>query len=66
MLQILHYEDFSVVDPDPYWIIIQELPASGSIHANFLQIEVKMEAKDERFKIIMNNSLTQLIKNFYR
>ena len=24
----------SVVDPDPYWIRIQELPGSGSTHAN--------------------------------
>ena len=39
----------SFVDPDPYWIRIQD----------------KMEAKDVRFKILFNNSETQLIKNSF-
>ena len=46
----------SVVDPDPYWIRIQELPGSGSVFGNTdpdpnMQIYHKLEAKDVRFKI---------------
>ena len=31
-----------------------------------MQVQVKMEAKDVRLKILINNSETQLIKNFFR
>ena len=47
----------SVVDPDldPYWIRIQELLKK-------MQIQDKMEAN---IKTLINNSETQLIKNFF-
>ena len=45
----------SFLDPDPF-------SEYGSTHVN---IYYKMEAKDVRFKILMNNSETQLIKNFF-
>ena len=44
----------SVVDPDPFWIRIQELPDPH------MQIQDKMEANDVRFKILINTSETQL------
>ena len=64
------------MDPGPYWIRIQELPGSGTVgdriqelpgsgFANkdpdpHMQIQVKMKAKDVRFKILINNSGTRL------
>ena len=51
----------SVVDPDPCWIRIQNRDPDP-----YMQIWVKMEAKDVRFKILINNSETQLIKRFFR
>ena len=44
------------LDPDPYWIRIQELSGSGS---------GKMKANDVRFKIKIHNSETQPSKNFF-
>ena len=46
----------SVVDPDPYWIRIQELPEYE--YGPNMQIQVKMEAKDVGLKILINNSET--------
>ena len=52
----------SVLDPysGAYWIRIRNTDPDLQ-----MQIEVKMEAKDVIFKILINNSETQLIKNFF-
>ena len=51
---------------DPYsgasWIRIRLRNTDPDPH---MQIKDKMEAKDVRFKIFINNSETQLIKNFF-
>ena len=53
------------MDPDPYWIRIQELPWNTDPDPDpHMQILDKMEAKDIIFKILINNSETQLIKMF--
>ena len=45
-----HYIEVSVVDLDPFWIRIQELPGSDlDLH---MQILFKMAAKDAKCKII--------------
>ena len=46
----------SFLDPDPYSKYV-----SGSTHANTGTVWDKIEAKDVRFKILINNSETQLI-----
>ena len=49
----------SVVDPDPYWIRIQELCGSGP---GQMKIQDKIEEKGVRFETKIHNSETQLTK----
>ena len=49
----------SVVDPDPYWIRIQELCGSGP---GQIKIQDKIEEKGVRFETEIHNSETQLTK----